>query len=189
MDLFFSTKETERGTGLGLASVYGIIKNHGGMVNMHSELNCGTTFEIYLPSSSEEVAKEIVVKQKLLIGSETILLVDDETMVINVGKPLLEALGYRVLASTNGLEAIDMVARQGKDIDLVILDLIMPGIDGGETFDRIRQLQPDMPMILSSGYSLSGQASDIINRGCDGFIQKPFNMKELSRSIRSILEG
>jgi PAS domain S-box-containing protein len=187
-DPFFSTKETELGTGLGLACVYGIVKNHGGMVNVYSEINCGTTFNIYLPSTSVEVIKEIELKEKPIKGSGTILLVDDETMVVDVGKPMLEALGYQVLVSINGQEALDMVARNGAAIDLVILDLIMPGMDGGQVFDHIRNLQPDMPVMLSSGYSLKGQASDIINRGCDGFIQKPFSLSKLSQKVRQILD-
>ncbi|MGD9010329.1 MAG: PAS domain S-box protein [Desulfobacteraceae bacterium] len=187
-DPFFSTKETERGTGLGLACVYGIVKNHAGLVNVSSEINCGTTFNIYLPSTSVEVIKEVEIKEKPIKGSETILLVDDETMVVDVGKPMLETLGYQVFVSKNGQEAIDLVMQHGAAIDLVILDLIMPGLDGGQVFDRIRNLQPDMPVMLSSGYSLNGQASDIINRGCDGFIQKPFSLSKLSQKIRQILD-
>jgi CheY-like chemotaxis protein len=187
-DPFFSTKETELGTGLGLACVYGIVKNHGGMVNVYSEINCGTTFNIYLPSISVEVIKEIEFKEKPIKGSGTILLVDDETMVVDVGKPMLEALGYQVFVSINGQEALDIVAQHGAAIDLVILDLIMPGMDGGQVFDHIRNLQPNMPVMLSSGYSLKGQASDIINRGCDGFIQKPFSLSKLSQKVRQILD-
>jgi CheY-like chemotaxis protein len=187
-DPFFSTKETELGTGLGLASVYGIVKNHGGIVNVSSKINCGTTFNIYLPSTSAEVIKEIELEEKPIKGSETILLVDDEAMVIDVGKSMLETLGYQVFVSKNGEEAVDTVARHKAAIDLVILDLIMPGMDGGKVFDNIRNLQPDMPVILSSGYSLNGQASDIINRGCNGFIQKPFSLAKLSQKVRQILD-
>jgi CheY-like chemotaxis protein len=109
-------------------------------------------------------------------------------MVIDVSKPMLETLSYQVFVSKNGQEAIDLIAQHGTAIDLVILDLIMPGLNGGQVFDRIRNLQPDMPVMLSSGYSLNGQASDIINRGCDGFIQKPFSLSKLSQKIRQILD-
>lgn len=187
-DPFFSTKETERGTGLGLACVYGIVKNHGGIVNVSTKINCGTTFNIYLPSTSVEVIKEIELKEKPVKGSGTILLVDDEPMVIDVCKPMLETLGYQVFVSKNGQEAIGIVAQHRSAIDLVILDLIMPGMDGGQTFDQIRNLQPDIPVILSSGYSLNGQASNIINRGCDGFIQKPFSLPKLSQKVRQIID-
>ncbi len=187
-DPFFSTKESDPGTGLGLACVYGIVKNHGGIVNVSSKINCGTTINIYLPSTSVEVTKEIELKEKPIKGSGTILLVDDETMVIDVGKAMLETLGYQVLVSTNGQEAIGIVAQHRAAIDLVILDLIMPNMDGGQAFDHIRNLQPDMPVILSSGYSLNGQASDIIDKGCDGFIQKPFTLSKLSQKVRQILD-
>lgn len=188
-DPFFTTKETEFGTGLGLASVYGIVKNHGGMVDVHSEINGGTTFSIYLPTTSSEVIKKVVSKEKLIKGSETILLVDDEAMLLNVAKSMLERLGYQVLISIDGHTAIETVTTQGDAIDLVILDLIMPGMDGGKTFDRIRDLQPNMPVLLSSGYSLKGQASDIMNRGCNGFIQKPFDLFKLSHKVRQVLDG
>lgn len=187
-DPFYTTKETENGTGLGLASVYGIIKNHGGMIDVTSEINCGTTFSIYLPTSSEEVAQKRPSKETLLKGSETILLVDDEVMPLNVAKSMLEMLGYHVLVSIGGVEAVETVTRKGDAIDLVILDLVMPGMDGGKTFDRIRDLRPNIPVILSSGYSLDGQASDIMNRGCNGFIQKPFNLSELSKKVRLVLD-
>lgn len=187
-DPFFSTKETERGTGLGLACVYGIVKNHGGIVDVSSKINYGTTFNIYLPSTFGEVIKEIELKEKPIKGSGTILLVDDESVVIDVGKPMLETLGYQVYVSGNGQEAINIVTQHGVAIDLVILDLIMPGMDGGQVFDHIRNLQPDMLVILSSGYSLNGQASDIINRGCDGFIQKPFSLTKLSQKVSQILD-
>jgi nitrogen-specific signal transduction histidine kinase/ActR/RegA family two-component response regulator len=187
-DPFFSTKETDRGTGLGLACVYGIVKNHGGVVDVSSKINCGTTFNVYLPTTSMGVIKEVELKDKTIKGSGTVLLVDDEAMVIDVGKPMLETLGYQVFVSINGQEAIDMVARFGVAIDLVILDLIMPGMDGGEVFDHIRNIQPDMPVILSSGYSLNRQASEIIDRGCNGFIQKPFSLSQLSLKVKSVLD-
>ncbi len=187
-DPFFSTKEAELGTGLGLACVYGIVKNHGGIVDVSSKINCGTTFNIYLPSTSAQVIQEIELKENVIKGSGTILLVDDETVVTDVGRPMLETLGYQVFVSANGREALDIVAQHGTAIDLVILDLIMPGMDGGQTFDHIRHLQPDMPVLLSSGYSLNGLASDIMKRGCDGFIQKPFSLSKLSQKVRHILD-
>jgi PAS domain S-box-containing protein len=191
-DPFFSTRETERGTGtgtgLGLACVYGIVKNHGGVVEVSSKINHGTTFNIFLPSTSEAVVNEIELNEQPISGSGTVLLVDDEAMVVDVGKPMLETLGYEVFVSINGHEAIDMVAQHGEAIDLVILDLIMPGMDGGQVFDHIRNLQPNMPVILSSGYSLKGQASDIMSRGCDGFIQKPFSLSRLSQKVRQIMD-
>jgi len=188
-DPFFTTKQKGRGTGLGLASAYGIIKNHGGMINVDSEINRGTIFHIYLPVSEKPVSNEISPDQTIYTGSETILLVDDETMIIHVGKSLLEKLGYQVICAKSGEEALDIVRHNGSTIDLIILDMIMPGMDGGKAFARIHDLYPDIPVILSSGYTLSGQAGDIIDKGCNGFIQKPFTLSEISNKVRQILDA
>jgi len=125
---------------------------------------------------------------ELVKGSETVLLVDDEEMIIKVAQAMLEKLGYSVVVAKDGKQAVDIVKRKGDEIDLVILDLIMPGIKGGKAFDLIHEIQPAMPVILSSGYSLNGQANDILQRGCNGFIQKPFNISELSQKVRKILD-
>jgi len=187
-DPFFTTKEKGRGTGLGLASAYGIVKNHGGLITIESEPGHGTTVKICLPVSTNEVLQDKVLTERLIKGSETILLVDDEEMVIDVGQAMLENLGYRVISVGNGQAAIDAVIAQGMRLDLVILDLIMPDMDGGKTFDRIREIQPQMPVLLSSGYALNGQAEEIIRKGCNGFIQKPFNISDLSQKVRKVLD-
>jgi len=186
-DPFFTTKEKSRGTGLGLASAYGIIKNHRGLITVYSEYGHGTTFNIYLPISEKDIHQEVVTKLEMVKGSETILLVDDEPMIIEVGKEMLEILGYRVVVSQGGLDAVDKITAMGNEIDIVILDLIMPEMDGGKTFDRIREIQPEIPVMLSSGYAINGQATEIMRRGCNGFIQKPFTISEISQKIRNIL--
>ena len=188
-DPFFTTKEKSRGTGLGLASAYGIIKNHGGMISVYSEINRGTTFNIYLPISKKAIHQNIAPEEKISRGSETILLVDDEEMIIGVGQAMLENLGYRVVVANGGEQAIEAVINMENEIDLVILDLIMPGIDGGKTFDRIREIEPGMLVILASGYTINGQANKIMRKGCNGFIQKPFNIYELSSKVRKMLDG
>jgi len=187
-DPFFTTKEKARGTGLGLSSTYGIIKNHAGIIAVYSEVGQGTTFNIYLPVSHVEAYRDVPIKTELVKGSETVLLVDDEEMIIKVARAMLEKLGYRVVVAKDGEQAVDTVKRKSDEIDLVILDLIMPGIKGGKAFDLIHEIQPAMPVILSSGYSLNGQANDIMKRGCNGFIQKPFNIFELSQKVRKILD-
>ena len=121
-------------------------------------------------------------------GNEFILLVDDEEMIIEVGQAMLEALGYRVTTAIGGEAALTLLQDSEVRVDLVILDLIMPGMDGGKVYDAVRQLRPSLPVILSSGYAINGHAEDIMNRGCNGFIQKPFNIAELSQKIRNILD-
>ncbi|MBU2547287.1 MAG: PAS domain S-box protein [Proteobacteria bacterium] len=186
-DPFFTTRSMGRGTGLGLASAYGIVRNHGGIINVYSEKGQGTTFNIYLPVSDESVGQEAEFPQDIMGGSETILLVDDEPMVLDVGRKMLEWLGYRVLAARSGREALEMYQSRGQEIDLVILDMIMPGFGGGQTFDQLKKIDPDVRVILSSGYSLNGQAMDIMKRGCRGFIQKPYNLDGLSVRVREAL--
>jgi len=188
-DPFFTTKEMGRGTGLGLASAYGIIKNHGGIIDVHSEKGKGATINIYLPVSEKEVeVTEGKPVDQIVTGTGTVLLVDDENVVLGVGEQMLEKIGYKVLLATSGKEAIELYKRHRDEIDLVILDMVMPDMDGGEAYDRMKENNPRVKVLLSSGYSIDGQATEILERGCDGFIQKPFNMKELSVRIREILE-
>jgi len=197
---FFTAKEMGRGDGLGLASAYGIIKNHGGIINVYSKKGEGTTFNVYLPISVKGIIEEKELPEEILKGTETILLVDNEDMILDVGRRMLEKMGYRVLTASSGEKAIEMVtkafiARGGKhaekespEPDLVILDMIMPGMDGGETYERIKEVNPGIKTLLSSGYSEIGQVTEILEDGCDGFIQKPFDIKDLAQKLREILE-
>jgi CheY-like chemotaxis protein len=121
-------------------------------------------------------------------GSGTVLLVDDEQMILDVGGQMLEKLGYRVLTASNGEEAIKLFERYKEHIVLVILDMIMPVMGGSETFDRLKVMHPSLKVLLSSGYAVDGQASDILKRGCNGFIQKPFNLEQLSRKTSEVLQ-
>jgi signal transduction histidine kinase/CheY-like chemotaxis protein len=185
---FFTTKEMGRGAGLGLASAYGIIKNHGGIINVSSTKGKGTTFNVYLPASEKKVVKEQKLPEEVLKGKETLLLVDDEDRIINVGTQILKALGYKVFFAKSGKEAIEVFKRNQDKIGMVILDMIMPSMGGGETYDRLKEVNPHIKILLSSGYSIDGQATEILERGCDGFIQKPFKIKDLSQEIRDILD-
>ncbi|MBW1742991.1 MAG: response regulator, partial [Deltaproteobacteria bacterium] len=184
-----TTKEIGRGTGLGLSSAYGIIRNHGGIINVYSEKGKGTTFSTYLPASEEEIpVTEKEMLDEVLRGTETILLADDEEGILDVGKQWLEEMGYEVMLAASGKEAVETYEEHKDEIDLVILDMIMPEMGGGEAYDRIKEANPQVRALLSSGYSIDGQANSILERGCDGFIQKPFDMNALSREIREILD-
>jgi len=187
-DPFFTTKEVSRGTGLGLASAYGIIKSHGGIINANSKKNQGATFNIFLPASEKKIFKEKMTQKEILKGSETVLLVDDEDMILEVGRHLLEKLGYEVLTAINGIEAVEIYRTNREKIDIVILDMVMPKMDGEDTYEKLKDIDPGILVLLSSGYSIDGKASKILSRGCDGFIQKPFDIKNLSWEIRKILD-
>jgi len=186
---FFTTKETGTGTGLGLSSAYGIIKNHGGIINVYSEKGVGTTFNIYLPAVEAviSVQRPEAGEKEIQVGHETVLLVDDEDMIIDVGQKMLKKMGYKVLVAKGGKEAVKVYNKNKYRIDIVILDMIMSDMGGGEAYDTLKEINQDIKVLLSSGYSLSGQATEILERGCDGFIQKPFNIKQLSQKIRQIL--
>jgi signal transduction histidine kinase len=187
-DPFFTTKGIAIGTGLGLASTYGIIKNHRGIIDVHSEKDKGTTFHIYLPAAERGVKNVMDFSEETLKGKETVLLVDDEDIILDVGKQMLKKMGYQVLLANGAKEAIEVYKENRDKIDLVILDMIMPEMVGDEAFDRLKEIDPKIKVLLSSGYNIDGKASELLERGCNGFIQKPFGMKQLSQKIREILD-
>jgi len=187
-DPFFTTKGLAEGTGLGLASAYGIIKAHSGYIDVDSEEGKGTTFEIFLPATEEEGEKEKELPDELVKGEGTILLVDDEEMVLDAGEQMVKILGYEVLLANSGQEALELYEKNQDKVALVLLDMVMPGVSGRKTFDRLKEINPRVKVLLLSGYSIDGQATEILKRGCDGFIQKPFSLKQLSQSIRKILD-
>ena len=195
---FFSTRERGRGTGLGLASVHGIISNHGGFIKVDSKPGIGTTFQIFLPAADKEPAADVQEKtteNEKHAGktspekdTATILMVDDEDIVAEVGSLMLQSLGYQVITAKSGLEAIDLYKANMDKIALVILDMIMPKLSGGQTFDRLKKINPDIKILFSSGYGINDHAMQILQNSCNGFIQKPFNMKKLSIKIKELLD-
>ncbi|MFH1673886.1 MAG: PAS domain S-box protein [Pseudomonadota bacterium] len=191
-DPFFTTKTKgeRKGTGLGLSVVYGIIKNHGGHVSVKSEPTKGTSFQIYMPASSEKVilSDSDIMTKDIVGGNENILLIDDEEVVRNLGKDILEEKGYNVILAYDGVEAIDVYEKQKDKIDLIILDMIMPKMGGIETFDRLQSINPAAKVIVSSGYSSDGQYQAVLKKGAKNFIQKPYNIYELYKMVRQVLD-
>ena len=191
---FYTTRPMGEGTGLGLASVFGIIKQHRGIITVESQVGAGTTFSIYLPVAHPLAKPEVQDKLRVISsgklpgkGSGTILVVDDEEYILNADKAMLNELGYEVLLAKGGKEALRVFEENKDRIKLLILDLIMPDLGGEIVYDRIKSSRPDIRVILSSGYSIEGQAESILKKGCDGFIQKPYNLNQLAQKIEEIL--
>jgi PAS domain S-box-containing protein len=184
---FFTTKKMGRGTGLGLASVYGIIKNHGGFIEVFSKEGAGSTFDIYLPASGKASVATRKAAAAAPRDTAAILFIDDEEMIVTIGKQMLSALGHKVETAGSGQEALAIYQSDPSRFDLVILDIVMPDIGGGATYDALKRINPQVKVLLSSGYSIDGEASEILKRGGKGFIQKPFDLNELALKIKEIL--
>ena len=191
-DPFFSTKEGQgmkKHSGLGLSMVYGIVKNHKGYISVESEAGCGTTFRVYFPSSVRKVA---IIKDKMITpiggGGETLLLVDDEEIILKITKRFLNKAGYKVLLANGGKEALSIFREKHKEIALIILDMIMPEMSGKEVYKQLKEIDPDIKVLLSSGYSKESQAQELFNLGTQGFLQKPYEFSDLLQATSQILE-
>jgi PAS domain S-box-containing protein len=184
---FFTTKGLSGGTGLGLASVYGTVKAHGGYVDVASEPGDGATFTLSLPATDEEVFSAEDTQGEIMLGRGTVLVVDDDEAVLEACASILSYLEYTPLRADTGTRAVELFEEHSGAVDLVILDMILPDISGGDVFDAIRSIDPHIKVLLASGYSLNGAAQDILERGCDDFIQKPFTIEQLSQKINTVL--
>ena len=186
---FFTTKEIGKGTGLGLAMVHGIVKQHNGYITVYSEVGKGTTFGVYLPAIDGEVETDVETKDIMpAFGTETVLLVDDEHLVSDLGARILSKHGYTVLQAVNGREALDLFKKERSEISLVILDLIMPEMGGKECLKEILKIDPQVKVLIASGYSADASVKETIQMGAKGFITKPFRMNELLRDVRRVLD-
>ncbi|MFC1493506.1 PAS domain S-box protein [candidate division KSB1 bacterium] len=184
---FFTTKGEGKGTGLGLAMVYGIVKNHDGHIEVDSEVGKGTTFRIYFPASDKEL-EEVPEEVEIIYGNETVLVIDDEEDVRSFTKTLLEKIGYKVITAKDGFEGIDIFFIKKDKIDLVLLDMIMPKMTGINTFEQLKSIDPDIKVLVVSGHSKEGQAEEILRKGAMGFVQKPFSLEILSKAIHEVLK-
>ena len=187
-DPFFTTKQFGKGSGLGLYVAYGIIKNHGGFIQVVSKKRVGTTFTIYLPATERKTARRETPSPQKILGRETILLVDDEEKVLSVCGDSMKLLGYTVYTADSGDKAVGIYSKNAEAIDVVVLDMIMPGLSGKETYRRLKQIDPQVRVLLASGYAMEGQAEEILNEGCAAFIQKPFKIEQLSLTIQEIMD-
>jgi len=186
---FFTTKEKGKGTGLGLSMVYGVVKNHGGYVRVYSEPGEGSAFKVYLPANGKAELKEPSRNESPANGTEMILVVDDEEPIRSLAKDALENFGYTVLLAENGEQAIETYKTRRDEIDLVVLDMIMPKMGGRETFLNLKAMNPDVKALLSSGYSQNAKAEEILSSGVSGFVQKPYQIDALLSRVRSVLDA
>jgi len=184
---FFSTKFL--GRGLGLATVFGIIKNNGGHIFVDSEPDKGTSFQIFLPALDVQKIIEKKKETEVVSGSETILVIDDDYMVLDVTKHILETFGYNVLVAHSGYEAIDICRQFKNKIHVALLDIGMPVFGGAEAFPILKDARPDMKIIICSGYELDGETQEILDGGADAFVQKPFKAGSLMMTIKNVLES
>ncbi|MBL7114679.1 MAG: response regulator [Kiritimatiellae bacterium] len=187
---FFTTKGKGKGTGMGLAMIYGIVANHKGTIGVSSEVGKGTTFTICLPRTkgmdAQSHGNEVDESVDGLDG-HCIMVVDDEAVVVNVAAAILLEAGCRVESFTSGTDAVGYYGKHGDEIDLVLLDMEMPGMDGGECFRALKEINPDIKVLLSTGYGLNGKAQGLLNEGMLGLIQKPYAAAELCRMVRQVL--
>ena len=188
---FFTTKEVGKGTGLGLATIFGIVRSHGGHITCSSEQGKGTTFTVYLPPAEGEVEVQDgdVPDEDIEGGQETILLVDDEAHILHIGSQNLSRAGYEVITAPNGEEALEVFQARANEINLVVLDLSMPGTGGHKCLQELLSLSPDLKVIVSTGYSRDGDLQETMSSGAAALLSKPFSKNEMLKTVRMVLDA
>ncbi len=184
---FFTTKETGKGTGIGLAMVYGVIKNHGGHITVESETGKGSVFTIYLPAAEKQKEAVTVESKSIDYGKGLILVVDDEEIVRDICRTILETTGYDVIEAPDGIAAVELYSQKKDSIVAVILDMVMPKMNGKETFLKLKEINPEVRVLLSSGFTIDETAREILGAGAGGFIQKPYNISKFSKALSELL--
>ncbi|MBF0527640.1 MAG: response regulator, partial [Deltaproteobacteria bacterium] len=186
---YFTTKGIGEGTGLGLATVHGIVESHRGVIKLYSEPGHGTTFSIYLPRHSIDTGPAVTLQESLESGSERILLIDDEMSLVVMGARMLQHLGYQVTMRTSSLEALELFRSEPGRFDLVITDQTMPQMTGLELAKELLKIRRDIPIILCTGFSSSVTPETIQATGIRGLVMKPMLMQEISKTIRTVMEN
>jgi CheY-like chemotaxis protein len=187
---FFTTKEVGEGTGLGLATVYGIVKGHQGFIRCNSKLGQGTTFSVYFPVIEQDEAwvekKDITIPPRG--GGEIILVVDDEDFIRDMGEKIFTGYGYKVRTACDGEEALEIYRNERGRIDLVVLDLIMPGMGGGRCLEKLLEMDPQAKVLVASGYAVDGPTRKALESGTQAFVRKPYEVRELLKAVREALD-
>lgn len=184
---FFTTKERSKGTGMGLSVVHGIIENYGGTITVYSEPDIGSTFNVYFPVFIDETRPLADIRKPAVMGSERILFVDDEKPVVEIGKHVLESLGYHVTTSTSSTDALALFKAQSNNFDLVITDMTMPNMTGDKLAEAIMSVRPDIPIIICTGYSTGMTKEKAEMMGIRAYVMKPLLKTEIAQTIRSVL--